>query len=165
MREILFRGKNCLGEWVYGFFWENVYGNYFIRESIMDTGTIYHDVEVDPNTIGQCTGLTDKYGRQIFEGDIVKLKHKGYYDSDKIANRKSPCYSYDCSETHLTTPWATDICCEFYRNYVVEYFSGSSMSGYRIRHKTVFKDLSARFTISHEMEVIGNIHDNPELME
>ena len=73
MREILFRGKRTdNGEWVYGDLIQNV-DCLKIREQEKSIKKIAKSYEVDPETVGQCTGLCDKNGKKIFEGDIVRL--------------------------------------------------------------------------------------------
>lgn len=123
MREILFRGKP-LGNYIHGKF---IYGSL----GVIDTGlcAIYHCFEfnddemqlVDNDTVGQFTGLTDKNGKKIFEGDIVKYKNN------------SPC-KIDYIDSQFVMMWKN-----FYRNF-----------------ERVYDD---------EIEVIGNIYDNPELLE
>mgnify|MGYP002769824238 CR=1 FL=1 len=68
MREITFKGKRVDNEeWVYGFL-TKMWGKYHI----IDENNENVAYEIIPGTVGQYTGLTDKNGKKIFEGDIVK---------------------------------------------------------------------------------------------
>ena len=128
-RKILFRGKRTdNGEWI-----EGLVARY---NPIFDCANIVDDFEslvpVKTETVGQYTGLTDKNGKKIFEGDIVK--HYTHCDIKE--------YCEDIGRVFYYTKT-----CRF------------------LRTSKLFPDDCPEIYSSCEYEVIGNIYDNPELME
>lgn len=99
MREILFRGKQKYsegeyGEWVYGNLCQNIYGEWVIQR-IDD----FPCKVIAENTIGQYTGLTDKNGTKIFEGDILSSEwgYKGEVGLFSIGYAFMEClFDEDC---------------------------------------------------------------------
>ena len=127
MREILFRGKRVdNGEWVYGYFvkmlWE------YIIIPLEDENTVY---PVVTETVGQYTGLTDKNGKKIFEGDIVEL-------------------------TYYTLPEERKVMSEVAYEKEIAAFV---LYSFGTENKGICGE------ICNTNKVIGNIYDNPEMLE
>ena len=135
-REILFRGKTVAGAWVYGgiAFQEDsdvvIVGALDKYQSIYDMGI--KSEYVIPETVGQFTGLTDKNGKRIFEGDIHErknhffiVKHGEYRDCETNEDGYGWYFKYAHSRD-----------CEGFNGREEEY-----------------------------VNIIGNIHDNPELLK
>lgn len=147
-REILFRGKvpdgyrdeDLSGKWVEGnlIHQTEYYGDPGYRYHILYTGEFdydyYDSVRVIPETVGQFTGLLDKNGKKIFEGDIVRTKYG--------------------------------------RLCIVVWFSNQAYNGWDLTCITTVENCAhtkppTPFDLykKENLEIIGNIHDNPELLE
>lgn len=151
MREIIFRGKRVdNGEWVEGYLIQKG-GETFIARYPYFTGKVHETswlefcfggfITVDPETVGQYTGLTDKNGKKIFEGDIVRTHYANapkavfvetvVFDGGKFCATST---NEGCKTTAALWDGVPRLAID----------------------KSVYMD---------EVEVIGNIHDNPKLLE
>jgi uncharacterized phage protein (TIGR01671 family) len=122
MREILFRGKRYNGAWLAG----DLLANKYERPNICPIGDV-NCYPVIPETVGQYTGMKDKNGEKIFEGDIVK-------------------YSTTCEI--FTVAWHGS-----FAEFVISKPNKATRGS---------KDM---YLVNRYCEVIGNIYDNPELLE
>lgn len=153
MREILFRGRRIdNGEWVEGSLCCEAKSPLRINGEWVQCPHIsvydpHHHVPgfgnlgaprfyaVDPSTVGQYTGLKDRNGVWIFEGDVVRCNDaRGYIRFGTYAS------AYSSRETHVG----------FYIEWIVD---------------TMLRIDLAYWVDKGKIEVIGNVHDNPELME
>lgn len=121
MRKIIFRGKREDCSWLYGDLIHMERENDFV---IMVADWRTKNNEVIPETVGQFTGLTDKNGKEIYEGDIVKYTH------DPKA----------CEVLYRANDYGAS-------------FLTDSHDGYH-----------SLGDLMNTVEIIGNIHDNPELL-
>lgn len=150
MREILFRGKRADdGEWVEGYYANFNSELHYIYTGYAETDvdSIYPDCfEVIPETVGQYTGLCDKNGNMIFEGDIIKT-------------------SNDRNEAMSIITYGEFKPTMFFE--MLERYKGIKAK------ETLYGLFATSITKNEEMfltnnsnliEVIGNIHDNPELL-
>jgi hypothetical protein len=138
MREILFRGKAVEDlKWVEGFYFREA--GEFIKELPSAVTTPTHLVY--PETIGQYTGLTDKNGTKIFEGDIFLDRSD---DAVSVVVFKDGCFRlewYGMCGTYTESGY--DECGGGW-----DVFECDPIDWYNV----------------HDMEVTDNIHDNPELL-
>ena len=141
----LYRGKRtATGEWVYGALYKQdwYYGTpcnrvyIIISAESLDYNQALEYYEVDPKTVGQFTGLYNGAAQRIFEGDIVRFDEKEY-----VVQRECDTPGGYWAETgHLLKRIGWTECLSF-TDTIDNYFNEICV------------------------EVIGNIHDNPKLLE
>jgi uncharacterized phage protein (TIGR01671 family) len=140
MREILFRGKRTdTKEWIIGIAFPHDNNKVTMLSQHPIDGSLVGK-EVDPETVGQFTGLTDKNGKKIFEGDIL---------------------TSDC------IPYTSEDGKKEYFAEVVWFFDNVPMPAFGVsmfkKHKPSVRD--SGYLYNNELwEVIGNKYDNPELL-
>lgn len=150
MREIEFRGySKRFGRWLIGF----LIGDNKIREfGIPDKG---HEVL----HISQYTGLKDKNGRKIFEGDIVEFETNVNCTKEKIKPYWKDCYEKQYAIGSGTWWVRKD-------QAVVQWNSKDGMWDLKVYNNGKYKRKSKLCTYRESgYVVIGNIYDNPELLE
>lgn len=140
MREILFRGKKPItGEWAYGtgLLYDSI--NTWLADNPSYKAIAFGEkhYQVVPETVGQYTGLTDKNGKKIFEGDILAWNNEEEDDIDGLPFEDELSVVKFCEKRKGYIKKGIDI------NFVDD-FVGFNKNHYRI---------------------IGNIHDNPELLK
>ena len=138
MRQILFRGKSKSinkGKWIYGSFVEDTDLN---ACCIRDKSLVYE--LVDRETVGQYTGLTDKNDNKIFEGDIISAITLDTGNEQRAV----VCFGNFIDENNG----------DEYIGFFIE-FDGI---------KTTITQLAME-ECKNRIEVIGNIHDNLELLQ
>jgi uncharacterized phage protein (TIGR01671 family) len=160
-RIIKFRGKHIeTGEWLYGSHYDDG-GEQYILPNMPGSSVDYEDYQVDPNTVGQYTGLTDKYGNGVYEGDILRLKtfhnlsmsagvsHEEYKEMQKL-------FSLDDLKGEMETESITAVAFDEGMMMVSQDWENDLYIG------CLWGDQKCSNPI-FDFEVIGNIHDNPEI--
>ena len=143
MRESKFRGFNRKnGVWLYGFYLQNR-GAHFVCPDEFAEGKSWDDYEIDPETRGEYTGQKDKNGREIYEGDVVRRT--------EVYNRVWATVAIVCYRQETV---------QFVLHNDEEYVEDQPLVSTRN-----YDDGQISFVLEYEYEVIGNIHDNPELLE
>lgn len=147
-REVLFRGKRIDNrEWIGGFYYSDIWGD-GITEYIMCDGK---ECEVIPETIGECTGVdTDEERKQIYEGDIIKFDNGNVCFTGRV---DKACGAWGIISND---------------NIPLNYDDACNCDNFISFWEIIWNAESLDFVLDNVVPyttIIGNIHDNPELME
>ena len=132
MRTINFRGKTLYGEeeeWLYG----DLVRSYDMKRCaiLVNDKSSYEECEVNPCTVGQFTGLYDKNGKEIYEGDILRWD----------VNNRLYGVTFEFGLFYASVKECDEV----------------MLGGFPLHRLTVSED--------GECVIVGNIHDNPELLK
>ena len=161
-RIIKFRGKHIVtGEWLYGSHFDDGGEQYILPNNILDIDEYEDKYEVDPATVGEYTGLTDKCGNGVYEGDILRLRTYSNLSWDpKIpqeeASEMRQLFELDELVGNLEAESITAVCfCEGMMLVSLDWENDTYIGclwGDQKRSSPIF-----------DYEIIGNIHDNPDI--
>lgn len=161
-RIIKFRGKHIVtGEWLYGSHFDDGGEQYILPNNILDIDEYEDKYEVDPATVGEYTGLTDKWGNGVYEGDILRLRTYSNLSWDpKIpqeeASEMRQLFELDELVGNLEAESITAVCfCEGMMLVSLDWENDTYIGclwGDQKRSSPIF-----------DYEIIGNIHDNPDI--
>jgi uncharacterized phage protein (TIGR01671 family) len=153
MREIKFRGKRVdNGEWIYGFI--TIYSKEYFILYVNDegVGTLH---KVDPETVGQFVGKKDKNGIDLWEGDLIKepvrinQDYHGEYSIKEILYKHGEWIASHISSEKGKLPRG--------------YMAGFLIDSFEYDAKLFF--FSKDYVLRTDIEKIGNLHDNKDLLK
>lgn len=169
MREIIFRAKvkdkdeligkgfpidengNPISEWVYGVPTPIPgYPDLFTAWNVFNDE--YEEITVITETIGQYTGLTDKNGKKVFEGDIIRYCERFDYQMYQESIEDPEAYDGELYSPAFSIGAVV---------YYTDVFSGFDISNHNFDSNGLSELICSG---DYFYEVIGNIHDNPELL-
>lgn len=140
LRKIVFRGKNLYRKgWLYGNLVQYKDGSFGID-----------GVPVESNSVGQFTGLLDKNGKEIYEGDVIRIDSHAWLDWKELDSVNAEVifeeYMFDARwknpDAGQPIPFLPDDDPDYGPEYICEMLAN----------------------LPNTIEIIGNIHDNPELI-